>query len=134
MKIRVTKFAARIVGVALPIGLSACSDQIDPASPEPAPASAKGTAVQAAAASPALQDALTRLIPNLSQGAPVATLTSALRALATAMASSNDAVTAVALERALAAVDQYASSSAADEADVDAIRLAIAVHAATNPQ
>lgn len=131
---RFTRFATRVVGVALPIGLSACLDPMDPASPERDSAPAKGAAVQGATASLAVQDALTRLIPNLSHPALAAALAHPLREFAAALADSNDAVTAVALERARAAVDQYASSSAEDEADVDAIRLAIAAHAATNPR
>lgn len=132
MKHRFGRLATTIVGVALPIGLLGCSEQHDPASPETGVAPANG-AVQAAGSS-AVQDALTRLIPNLSQSFPAAGLEPALHELAAALADSNHAVIAVALSRARAAVDQYASASTADEADLEAIRLAIAAHAPTNRQ
>lgn len=117
--------------VALPIGLLACTDRVDPTALErntpPAPA-----AGSAARASLAVQDALTRLIPNLSHADRAAGLEQSFRELATALASANDAATASAFERARVALDSYGRASNADAEDVDAIRLAIDVQTETN--
>lgn len=78
----------------------------------------------ATAASESIDDALARIVPHLTDVATARTLTGVLGALRTALASRDPASATAQLTTAYAAVERFTRANG-DDADTDAIRLAL---------
>lgn len=92
----------------------------------PAPRGASHSVIEPADVRSAIDDALDRLVPGLSDEAAGRQVGAALRGLQQALASGRAADNSGAVDAAQAAVERYASLGTDDAAEVDAIRLAIA--------
>jgi hypothetical protein len=102
----------------LALALGACADDPDPFEP-PVNTSAVEQTVAGVAMPPAIEDALTRLVPEESADA----LRAALLELSAQIA--NDTADQRAVRTVKDAIDRYAATSAADALDVAALRLSV---------
>lgn len=115
-----TAFLNRFPHALLAFALCACADEADPLEP-PADTSA---VVQTAAAlniPPAIDDALTRLVPEASAG----DLRAALLELSAEIA--DDTADPRAVRAVNDAIDRFAATGAADAQDVAALRMGVAL-------
>lgn len=122
---RFTTLAAGIAGALLTTGLLACTDRPDPAAVAETPPAATANAGPNSNRS-AVQDALTRLLPNLTNREQAAAVEQSLRALDSALAGrGEDAAMRARAAVAAALADYERAGGGADAADLEAIRLAL---------